>query len=83
MLFRSEGLRDGWGQPRRSAPLIEGQASRVSRDDAYPPGTRIFHRKFGYGRVVAAEGDKLDIAFDKAGAKKVIASFVVPAEQAS
>ena len=65
------------------APLIEGQASRVSRDAAYPPGARIFHRKFGYGSVVAAEGDKLDIAFDKAGAKKVIASFVVPAEQAS
>jgi len=82
-LSRFEGLRDGWGQPRRSAPLIEGQASRVSRDDAYPPGTRIFHRKFGYGRVVAAEDDKLDIAFDKAGSKKVIASFVVPAEQAS
>ncbi len=50
---------------------------------AYPPGARIFHQKFGYGSVVAAEGDKLDIAFDKAGAKKVIASFVVPAEQAS
>jgi hypothetical protein len=82
-LTRFEGLRDGWGQPRRSAPLIEGQASRVSRDAAYPPGARIFHRKFGYGSVVAAEGDKLDIAFDKAGAKKVIASFVVPAEQAS
>ena len=55
----------------------------MSRDAAYPPGARIFHRKFGYGSVVAAEGDKLDIAFDKAGAKKVIASFVVPAEQAS
>jgi DNA helicase II / ATP-dependent DNA helicase PcrA len=82
-LTRFEGLRDGWGQPRRAAPLIEGQASRVARDAAYPPGARIFHRKFGYGSVVAAEGDKLDIAFDKAGAKKVIASFVVPAEQAS
>ena len=82
-LTRFEGLRDGWGQPRRAAPLIEGQASRVSRDASYPPGARIFHRKFGYGSVVAAEGDKLDIAFDKAGVKKVIASFVVPAEQAS
>jgi DNA helicase-2/ATP-dependent DNA helicase PcrA len=82
-LSRFEGLRDGWGQPRRAAPLIEGQATRVSRDATYPPGARIFHRKFGYGSVVAAEGDRLDIAFDKAGAKKVIASFVVPAEQAS
>lgn len=49
---------------------------------AYPPGRRIFHQKFGYGRVIAADGDKLDIAFDKAGSKKVMASFVRPAEQA-
>ena len=55
-LTRFEGLRDGWGQPRRAAPLIEGQASRVARDASYPPGARIFHRKFGYGSVVAAEG---------------------------
>ncbi|HEY2111318.1 MAG TPA: 3'-5' exonuclease, partial [Dongiaceae bacterium] len=52
-LTRFEGLRDGWGQPRRAAPLIDGQASRVARDAAYPPGARIFHRKFGYGSVVA------------------------------
>jgi DNA helicase-2/ATP-dependent DNA helicase PcrA len=82
--FTRFDLRDGWGPaPRRSAPLIEGEARRVGSTATYSPGARIFHRKFGYGRVVAAEGDKLDIAFDKAGDKKVIASFVVPAEQAS
>ena len=42
-------------------------------------GQRIFHEKFGYGRVLAAEGNKLEIAFDKAGTKKVIDSFVAPA----
>jgi DNA helicase-2/ATP-dependent DNA helicase PcrA len=52
-----------------------------------PPGTfaagsRVFHRKFGYGTVQRAEGERLDIDFDKAGAKKVIASFVVPEDQA-
>ena len=48
----------------------------------YREGARVFHQKFGYGSVAAVEGEKLDIAFDKAGAKKVLASFVVPAEQA-
>jgi len=77
-------LRDSWGQPRRrAAPTIEGEARLVEEEQTYSPGARVFHRKFGYGSVVAAEGEKLDIAFDKAGAKKVIASFVVPAEQAS
>ena len=48
----------------------------------YGLGARVFHRKFGYGKVILAEGDKLEISFDKAGAKKVMASFVVPADQA-
>ena len=40
---------------------------------------RIFHQKFGYGRILASDGNKLEVAFDKAGVKKVIDSFVVPA----
>jgi DNA helicase II / ATP-dependent DNA helicase PcrA len=32
--------------------------------------------------VLHSEGDKLEIASDKAGVKKVMASFVMPAEQA-
>ena len=36
----------------------------------------MFHQKFGYGRVVKIDGNKLTIAFDKAGEKKVVDSFV-------
>ena len=67
-------------QPRRSAPLIDAVSYRVTpRDDAgqaFETGQRVFHQKFGYGRVVAVDGDKLDIQFEKAGSKKVIQSFV-------
>jgi DNA helicase-2/ATP-dependent DNA helicase PcrA len=45
-------------------------------------GDRVFHQKFGYGTIDAIEGDKLDVAFDKAGSKKVVASFVTAADQA-
>ena len=38
--------------------------------------TRIFHQKFGYGRVLTIDGDKLEIDFEKAGQKRVMASFV-------
>jgi DNA helicase-2/ATP-dependent DNA helicase PcrA len=41
-------------------------------------GTRIFHQKFGYGRIRSVEGSKLSIAFEKAGDKKVIDRFVEP-----
>ncbi|ARC89418.1 ATP-dependent helicase [Rhodovulum sp. MB263] len=49
---------------------------------AFELGARVFHQKFGYGTVTGIEGDKLDIAFDKAGAKKVVARFVVAAASA-
>ena len=47
---------------------------------AFAAGTRVFHQKFGYGRVIAVDGNKLRIAFEKAGEKKVMDSFVEPAE---
>ncbi len=46
---------------------------------AFGIGDRVFHQKFGYGHVVAADGNKLEIEFDKAGTKKVIDSFVTAA----
>lgn len=49
---------------------------RPARDDAIPVGARVFHQKFGYGTVTASENDRLDIAFDKAGEKRVLDRFV-------
>ncbi|CTQ48845.1 ATP-dependent helicase [Jannaschia donghaensis] len=49
---------------------------------AFTTGDRVFHTKFGYGLVEGIEGDKLDVAFEKAGTKKIVGRFVVPADQA-
>jgi DNA helicase-2/ATP-dependent DNA helicase PcrA len=49
---------------------------------AFTIGDRVFHQKFGYGEVMGIEGDKLEIEFDKAGSKHVVARFVVTAAQA-
>ncbi|GGC04745.1 DNA helicase [Marivita lacus] len=43
-------------------------------------GERVFHQKFGYGAVMGIEGDKLEIEFDKAGTKKVVARFICAAD---
>ena len=43
-------------------------------------GDRVFHQKFGYGEVRNIEGDKLDIEFDKAGSKKVVAQYIQSAD---
>ncbi len=52
------------------------QPARPPRSDAILVGARVFHQKFGYGTVTAAEDDKLDVAFDKAGEKRVLDRFV-------
>jgi DNA helicase-2/ATP-dependent DNA helicase PcrA len=65
---------------RPRAPLIEAQAHVVQTTDphsaAYTRGDRVFHQKFGYGRVSVVEGNKLTVDFDKAGSKRVIDQFV-------
>jgi DNA helicase-2/ATP-dependent DNA helicase PcrA len=47
---------------------------------SFSMGDRVFHQKFGYGAVVGIEGDKLEIDFEKAGTKKVVARFVAAAD---
>ncbi|MBI1205886.1 MAG: AAA family ATPase [Azospirillum sp.] len=72
--------------PRQPPRTIEGAAWEVAPRPrpatAYRPGARVFHQKFGTGTVLAVDQDKLEIAFDHAGTKKVIDSFVTPAERA-
>jgi len=65
-------------QPRES----RNQIIDLEAISSFGEGDRVFHQKFGYGAIVGIEGDKLDIAFDKAGVKKVVARFIVPADQA-
>jgi DNA helicase-2/ATP-dependent DNA helicase PcrA len=61
--------------------VIEGEGRLIATADpsasgAWSRGQRVFHQKFGYGAVRAIEGNKLVVAFDKAGEKKVIDTFV-------
>jgi len=43
---------------------------------SFTMGERVFHQKFGYGEVIGIEGDKLEVAFEKAGTKKVVSRFL-------
>ena len=72
------GFRRRGGSSTAKAPTLDGKGKLVDRSGviSFAPGDRVFHQKFGMGTVSVADGDKLDIAFDKAGDKKVIARFV-------
>jgi len=52
------------------------QPGRPARTDTIQVGARVFHQKFGYGTVTSAEDNRLDVAFDKAGDKRVLDRFV-------
>jgi DNA helicase II / ATP-dependent DNA helicase PcrA len=77
---RAQANRAAQGTMRTRPPMIEAQAYSVQTSDpdssSYKRGERVFHQKFGYGRVAYVEGNKLTVDFDKAGEKKVIDSFV-------
>ncbi len=77
---RAQANKAASGGYRTRPPLIEAQAWSVQTSDpgasAYSKGDRVFHQKFGYGRVTFVEGNKLTVAFDKAGEKRVIDQFV-------
>jgi DNA helicase-2/ATP-dependent DNA helicase PcrA len=67
------------GSRTKRAPLtIEGElvAKSTGTSSDFSLGDRVFHQKFGYGLVTKIDGNKLTIAFDKAGEKKVVDSFV-------
>ena len=57
---------------RTQLPSCEGNEN----GEGLQPGQRVFHQKFGYGAIRAIDGDKLEIAFEKAGTKKVMAGFL-------
>ncbi|WP_116133826.1 ATP-dependent helicase [Tropicimonas sp. IMCC34043] len=76
--MQSRGAARGMAQPKEARNTVIDLAA-VS---AFATGDRVFHSKFGYGTVTGIEGDKLEIAFDKAGLKNVVSRFVVPAASA-
>ena len=86
-VYNSPGWRrlQARGQVRGMAQPVEARNMVIDLDavSAFTTGDRVFHQKFGYGEIMGIEGDKLDIEFDKAGSKKVVAKFVVGADTAS
>jgi DNA helicase-2/ATP-dependent DNA helicase PcrA len=79
---RAEARQREWGEAgpprgqRPSSPMFEASVHRSAPSSAFHAGSRVFHNKFGPGAVVAVDGPKLTVDFDKAGRKLVMDSFV-------
>jgi ATP-dependent DNA helicase UvrD/PcrA len=82
-VFEANHNTPGWRraqsyQAANPAPVFEGKvvASGYSETSTNTIGERVFHDKFGYGRIAAIDGNKLTINFEHAGRKRVLDSFV-------
>jgi DNA helicase-2/ATP-dependent DNA helicase PcrA len=69
--------RPGWGGGQTiEASAVPAEGREIRWIGGYKLGDRVFHQKFGNGTVREIEDNKLTIAFDQAGEKKVMDSFV-------
>lgn len=65
-------------QQRRNQAGRQTHERKVMNNEGtvFARGDRIFHDKFGYGKIIHIDGHKLDIAFEKSSQKRVMDSFV-------
>jgi len=75
---KGTGTSKGRFASRKEPLTIEGElvAKSTGVQSPFSKGDRVFHLKFGNGNVLAVDGNKLTIQFDKAGEKRVVDSFV-------
>jgi len=68
--FTSNRLNYGWQK-------IDNNVEIISKDnDKFKVGQRCFHQKFGMGIVAGSDGQYITVAFDKAGTKKMMSTFL-------
>lgn len=60
-------------QRRRAEQIVTGRSDLNI-------GQRVFHRQFGLGCIVAVDGVRLDIDFEKSGLRKILCNFVDPVD---
>ncbi|NBO18284.1 MAG: DNA helicase II, partial [Proteobacteria bacterium] len=66
----------GW---QAEVASILGTPSAPKAESAISEGKRVFHIKFGYGRIRSVSGNHVEVDFEKAGMKKVMADYLEPA----
>jgi len=66
----------GWKQ--EVASILSAQTAQLPSvsSSGFAKNQRIFHQKFGYGRIISVSGNHIEINFEKAGHKKVLADFI-------
>ncbi len=72
------GRSQHWDSSGFTAPARAVNDRKVMSEsgEIFAVGQRVYHDKFGYGKIIHIDGHKLDIQFDSGGHKRVMDSFV-------
>lgn len=62
-----------------SGSIYQAKQNAKNQTSGTPVGCRIYHDTFGYGKVIAVEGNKLEIMFEDYGHKKLMKDYVTKA----
>ncbi len=62
-------------------PVSGGRQPSLGDVARFSVGDRVFHQKFGYGRALAIDHDKVRVQFEKSSEKTIAASFLAPAPE--
>lgn len=81
---RGGSYRYSAAKPQEEEVIYDGDSrySYTRSHAAYRPvhagviGTRVYHETFGYGKVVAADGQNMQVCFDDGSIKKVLGSYL-------
>ncbi len=57
-------------------PQVSFQSQRVHHPSKFNVGDRVFHIKFGYGKVQEVDMDRVTVNFDHTGMKKIMEGFL-------
>ena len=77
--FRNDAKKSILESSYKNVSQANSSASSSSNIKDAMFGRRVFHQKFGYGKVVSSDGNKLEILFEKTGTKTVMKDFVTAA----
>ena len=48
----------------------------ISNEENIKKGDKVFHKKFGYGKILCIEGDKAEVNFEKSSQKQVFIKYL-------
>ncbi|WP_344544700.1 RecQ family ATP-dependent DNA helicase [Actinomadura fulvescens] len=71
-----------FGEPRERPcghcdVCLAGHAEQRAENEVFPMGTRVRHREWGEGVIVAGEDDRVTVLFDEAGYKELLVEAVL------